>query len=66
MSLSAALLVPTSTLVQCHGALRPLGANGECKSSLQWTGAGWRHRGGMCNLLRLLDFEIFLLQYVEL
>lgn len=46
MSLSAALLVPTSTLLQCHGALRPLGANGECKSSLQWTGAGWRHRGG--------------------
>ncbi|KAG0583248.1 hypothetical protein KC19_3G120900 [Ceratodon purpureus] len=46
MPLGTALLLPTSTLVQCHGALRSLGTNGESKTSLQWTGAGFRHQRG--------------------
>lgn len=46
MSPGAALLLPSSSSIQCHGALRLLSTNTNCKPILQLAGARFLHQRG--------------------
>lgn len=66
MSPGAALLLPSSSSIQCHGALHLLSTNTDCKPILQLAGARFRHQRGITYLIVswfCFSFRNFVLMY---